>query len=99
MATSLRMVLHREQSFFPFDTPAIAAHAAVSANDAMARNRDRNRVRGTSPSHRPGGRRLADPLRNLFVRPSRPKGNRLQIPPDPPLEHSSANIERQGRIQ
>src|SRR6266496_1023814 len=93
--TPLRRLLHLQQSLFPLDTPAIAAHAAVSTNHAMARDGNGNGISGASSGNRADSARSADSLCNLAVGLRRPKRNRLQICPHPSLKSRGADVEWQ----
>ena len=65
----------------------------------MARNRNRDRIRGAGPRHSPAGAGLANRFRHLAIGPRRAKGDRLQISPHPPLEGRSPDVQRQRGIQ
>src|SRR5215831_14368903 len=87
--------LHLQQSLLSLYAPSVPSDAAVLANDAMARDNNRDRIRGARSSNSAASARLANRLSNLSVGLRLTERNRLQVGPYPPLESRGANVERQ----
>src|SRR5579864_5290481 len=90
---------HLQQRPLPFHAPAITTHRAIFADHAMARNRHRHRIRSARARYRAAGPGLANRLRHLAVGSRRPKRNRLQISPHPPLKRRRPNVQWQRVIE
>ena len=88
-----------EQRALALDTPAVARERAVVADDAMARNGDRERVRRAGLRH--GAHRLGAPMRAAISRVARRRAGRdlAQRLPHPLLESGAAHVERQVQAQ
>src|SRR5580658_2149284 len=88
----------RQQLFFDWQAAAEAGQIAVAANDAMARDNNRNRIRTVRKSHRAGRRRIADSLRQLPVADGFSVRNFLQVAPDQKLKVGAVESERQIEV-
>ena len=82
-----------QQRLLSLHTPAIAAHAAVLADYAVAGNRDRHWIGGAGTSHGASGTRLTDSFRHSTVGLSSAKRNRLQICPHASLECCGTDVQ------
>src|SRR5437588_10729668 len=97
--TPRALLLHLQQSPLPLYSPPISAHLAVFPNNSMAGNGNRDPVRGTGASHRPGRARLTDRLGDLSIGLRGSERQRLQVSPDPFLERRRLDIKGQRAIE
>src|SRR5437773_1923626 len=86
LAASCRRSFQFEQHLLALHAPAVAAQVTVRPKNAMARNRNRNRIRRASMRHRANGGRLLDCLGNFGVRARLAESNGLQIRPHASLK-------------
>src|ERR1051325_3793477 len=88
-----------EQGLLAVGSPAIAPEVAVRADDAVAGNHERRRVRRAGARDRPGRGRHADASRDVRVGPRLPERNLPELLPHTPLERGRADVERQIEIR
>ena len=86
-----------EQSLFALYAPAVATQAAIFADDAMARDDQRDRIVGAGLGNCADGGRLPNGGGDIAVIPRFADGNLLQLLPDFDLEGSRAQV--QGQIE
>ena len=93
-----RVLLELEQELLALQPAGVAGEGAVGADDAVARDDDRDRVAAVGQADRArGGVGAAEAVRDLAVRRGLAVADLAQLAPDPLLERRADRGERAGR--
>lgn len=84
-----------EQRFFDVESAAVSGQRFVTADDAMARNDERDGILPVGGTHSAGGFRVPDPCGEFAIADGFAVGNAQQFIPDKALESSAFRCERQ----
>ncbi len=88
-----------EKGLFAGDAPPIAAQRPVGSHDPMARDDERNGIRGAGSGHGAGGRRTAHRGRDLPIGARLAVWDGLKLLPDLPLKRRGPDVDRQSDVR
>src|SRR5690349_400609 len=87
-----------EQFLLPFRPPAVADEVAAGSDRAVARDEERDGVRGAGAADGPRRTRTSDPPRDLAIGSGRAGRDRPKLFPDAGLEGGRARVQGQRRV-
>ena len=88
-----------QQFAFPRGAPAVTAEPAALLHYAMAGDDETDVIGRTGAGNRANGRGRANRSCDVAVRARLAVGDRLKVPPDPPLKRRRFHIERQIELR